>query len=166
MPCGSGPECSFCDIAAPVNALFQPGQSGIYIAAAIDRTVSAAWGMTVGAKVWGASGSAVLEADVLIEGNRIRTVIRASGQLSQVGCQAIDGKGSTLIRGLVEGPMRRIYDGLIRGEDLTCAAAVSSGEVVKRATRQPSTLLQRSAASVRNLVVDQPPSNAKVCPFM
>ncbi len=73
----------------------------------------------VGAKVWDASGAAAFEGDVLVEGNRIRSVARVPGQISQTGCQVIEANGMTLMPGLVEGHMHLTFDGITRGEDLT-----------------------------------------------
>jgi imidazolonepropionase-like amidohydrolase len=72
----------------------------------------------VGARVWDASGSAPFDGDVLIEGNRIRAVSRAPGQLSQADCQVVDAKGMTLMPGLVEGHAHLSFELVKTTEDL------------------------------------------------
>ena len=74
--------------------------------------------LIVGARVWDASGSAAFDGDVLIEGNRIRTVSRVSGQLPQAGCQVVDAKGLTLMPGLVEGHAHLSFENVTATEDL------------------------------------------------
>ena len=72
-----------------------------------------------GAKIWDASGAAPFEGDVLIQGNRIDAVARGPGQLPQAGCQVIEGRGMTLMPGLVEGHMHLSFEAVTRSEDLT-----------------------------------------------
>jgi imidazolonepropionase-like amidohydrolase len=74
--------------------------------------------MIVGAKIWDASGSASFDGDVLVEGNRVRVVSRTPGQLAQVGCQVIDGKGMTLMPGMVEGHAHLSFESVVSTEDL------------------------------------------------
>jgi imidazolonepropionase-like amidohydrolase len=74
--------------------------------------------MIVGARVWDASSSAPFDGDVLIEGNRVRAVSRVPGQIGQTGCQVIDGKGMTLMPGLVEGHAHLSFEGVTATEDL------------------------------------------------
>ena len=71
-----------------------------------------------GAKIWDASGAAPFEGDVLVEGNRIRAVSRAPGQLAASGDQVIDGKGKTLVPGLVEGHAHLSFESVTSTEDL------------------------------------------------
>ena len=54
-------------------------------------------------RVWDGSAKAAFPADLLIEGERIRTVARNRGQLDGAGAEAIDAGGMTLMPGLVEG---------------------------------------------------------------
>jgi imidazolonepropionase-like amidohydrolase len=74
--------------------------------------------MIVGARVWDASSSAAFDGDVLLEGNRVRAVTRVPGQLSQAGCQLIEGKGMTLMPGLVEGHAHLSFEAVTTTEDL------------------------------------------------
>ena len=74
--------------------------------------------LIVGARLWDASGSAPFEADVLVEGNRVRAVSRVSGQLSQAGCQVVHAKGLTLMPGLVEGHAHLSFEAVTATEDL------------------------------------------------
>jgi imidazolonepropionase-like amidohydrolase len=54
-------------------------------------------------RVWDGSSSAAFPADLLVEGERIRTVARARGQLEGAGAEVIEAHGMTLMPGLVEG---------------------------------------------------------------
>jgi imidazolonepropionase-like amidohydrolase len=54
-------------------------------------------------RVWDGSGSAAFPADLLVEGERIRTVARTRGQLESVGADVVEARGMTLMPGLVEG---------------------------------------------------------------
>ncbi len=54
-------------------------------------------------RVWDGSGSAAFPADLLVEGERIRTVARTRGQLEGAGADVIEAGGMTLMPGLVEG---------------------------------------------------------------
>ena len=72
-----------------------------------------------GARIWDASGAAPFEGEVLVQGNRIETVARGSGQLPQAGCQVIEGHGRFLMPGLVEGHMHLSFEAVTRSEDLT-----------------------------------------------
>ncbi|MEQ8355197.1 MAG: amidohydrolase family protein [Kiloniellaceae bacterium] len=48
------------------------------------------------------SGAAPFAAEVLVEGNRIKTVARDSAALPRDGVEVVDGKGRTLMPGLIE----------------------------------------------------------------
>jgi len=74
--------------------------------------------LIVGAKIWDAGSSAPFDGDVLVEGNRVRAVSRTPGQLAQVGCQVIDGKGMTLMPGMVEGHAHLSFEAVTSTEDL------------------------------------------------
>jgi len=74
--------------------------------------------MIVGARIWDASSSAAFDGDALIEGNRVRAVSRIPGQIGQTGCLIIDGKGMTLMPGLVEGHAHLSFEGVTATEDL------------------------------------------------
>ena len=54
-------------------------------------------------RVWDGSAKAAFPADLLIEGERIRTVARNRGQLDGAGAEVIEAGGMTLMPGLVEG---------------------------------------------------------------
>ena len=54
-------------------------------------------------RVWDGSGSPSFPADVLIDGERIRAVATALGQIEAAGATVIDAKGMTLMPGMVEG---------------------------------------------------------------
>jgi imidazolonepropionase-like amidohydrolase len=54
-------------------------------------------------RVWDGSGATPYPADVLIDGERIRTVATDRGQLDRAGAEVIEANGMTLMPGLVEG---------------------------------------------------------------
>src|SRR6202142_4689540 len=70
------------------------------------------------AMVWDGSGTASFPADVLVEGNRIRSIARDKGQLKAEGAQAIDCRGRTLMPGLVEGHAHISFGGAVNDKDL------------------------------------------------
>jgi imidazolonepropionase-like amidohydrolase len=72
----------------------------------------------VGAKVWDASGAAPFEGDVLVEGSRVRAVVRGRGQIAQAGCQVIDAKGRFLMPGMTEGHAHLSFEAVTATEDL------------------------------------------------
>ena len=74
--------------------------------------------LIAGAKIFDASGAAPFEGDVLVEGDRVRAVSRVSGQISQAGCQVIDGKGMTLMPGMTEGHAHLSFESVTSTEDL------------------------------------------------
>ena len=74
--------------------------------------------LITGAKIFDATGAAPFEGDVLVEGNRIRAVSRAPGQLPPAGCQVIDGKGMTLMPGMTEGHAHLSFESVTSTEDL------------------------------------------------
>lgn len=71
-----------------------------------------------GARIWDASGAAPFDGDVLIEGNRVRAVSRASGQVSREGCTVIDAKGMFLMPGMTEGHAHLSFENVTATEDL------------------------------------------------
>ena len=71
-----------------------------------------------GARVWDASGAAPFEAEVLIEGNRIRAVQRGRGQLAAAGCQVIEANGRFLMPGMTEGHAHLSFESVTSTEDL------------------------------------------------
>jgi imidazolonepropionase-like amidohydrolase len=72
----------------------------------------------VGAKIWDASGAAPFDGDVLVEGNRVRTVARGRGQVPQAGCQVIEARGMTLMPGMTEGHAHLSFEAVKATEDL------------------------------------------------
>ncbi len=74
--------------------------------------------LIVGAKIWDASGEAAFPGDVLVEGNRIRSVSKVPGQLSRTGCQVVDGQGMTLMPGMTEGHAHLSFEAVTSTEDL------------------------------------------------
>src|SRR3546814_11092288 len=71
-----------------------------------------------GARIWDASGAAPFDGDVLIEGNRVRAVSRASGQVSREGCEVVDAKGMFLMPGMTEGHAHLSFEAVTATEDL------------------------------------------------
>jgi imidazolonepropionase-like amidohydrolase len=74
--------------------------------------------LIVGAKIFDATGDRPFEGDVLVEGNRIRAVTRATGQIPQAGCQVIDGKGMFMMPGMTEGHAHLSFETVTSTEDL------------------------------------------------
>jgi imidazolonepropionase-like amidohydrolase len=70
------------------------------------------------AMVWDGSGAEAFPADVLVEGNRIRTIARTPGQLTADGATSIDCHGRTLMPGLVEGHAHVSFGGAVNDKDL------------------------------------------------
>jgi imidazolonepropionase-like amidohydrolase len=71
-----------------------------------------------GATIFDASGAAPFEGDVLVEGNRIRSVAKGSGKLSAEGAQVIAAKGKFLMPGMTEGHAHLSFDNVTATEDL------------------------------------------------
>jgi imidazolonepropionase-like amidohydrolase len=69
-------------------------------------------------RVWDGSGAASYPADVLIEGERIRTVATDRGQLDPAGAEVVDANGMTLMPGLVEGHSHITFINSARATDL------------------------------------------------
>lgn len=72
----------------------------------------------VGARVWDASGTAPFEGEVLVEGNRVRSVARGPGQIPQSGCEVIDARGMFLMPGMTEGHAHLSFENVTATEDL------------------------------------------------
>jgi imidazolonepropionase-like amidohydrolase len=70
------------------------------------------------AMVWDGSGAEAFPADVLVEGQHIRTIARTPGQLVADGATVIDCHGRTLMPGLVEGHAHVSFGGAINDKDL------------------------------------------------
>jgi imidazolonepropionase-like amidohydrolase len=69
-------------------------------------------------RVWDGSGTPAYPADVLVEGDRIRTVATDRGQLDPAGAEIIDANGMTLMPGLVEGHSHITFINSARSTDI------------------------------------------------
>jgi len=69
-------------------------------------------------RVWDGSGATPFAADVLIEGERIRTVAKARGQLDAAGAEVVEAGGMTLMPGLVEGHAHLSFGNAVQTTDL------------------------------------------------
>jgi len=69
-------------------------------------------------RVWDGSGSPSFPAEVLVEGERIRAVARARGQLDAAGAEVIDAGGCTLMPGMVEGHAHLSFGHAVATTDL------------------------------------------------
>jgi imidazolonepropionase-like amidohydrolase len=74
--------------------------------------------LITGARIWDAAGTPAFFGDVLIDGNRVRAVSHNPGQLASEGCDIIDGKGMTLMPGMVEGHAHLSFESVAATEDL------------------------------------------------
>ncbi len=72
----------------------------------------------VGARIWDASGGEPFIGDVLIEGNRIRAVVREAGKLSRENCDVIDAHGKFLMPGMTEGHAHLSFESVTSINDL------------------------------------------------
>jgi imidazolonepropionase-like amidohydrolase len=64
------------------------------------------------------TGAAPFAGQVLIEGNRIRAVARAPGAVTSNGARVVDGRGATLMPGLVESHAHLTFTDIRQGTDL------------------------------------------------
>ncbi|QEX18421.1 amidohydrolase [Hypericibacter terrae] len=96
------------------------------------------------AMVWDGSGANSFPADVLVEGNRIKTVARQVGQLSADGATVIDCRGRTLMPGLVEGHAHISFGGAVNDSDL---GNIPPEEHVLLTMRNAKTLLDHGFTS-------------------
>jgi imidazolonepropionase-like amidohydrolase len=69
-------------------------------------------------RVWDGSGAQAYPADVMIDGERIRTIAKDRGQLDPAGAEIIDANGMTLMPGLVEGHSHITFINAARGTDI------------------------------------------------
>jgi len=69
-------------------------------------------------QLWDGTGAAPFAAEVLIEGERIRTVQRDAGKRAPEGVDVIDALGMTLMPGLVEGHAHLSFCGATKNTDL------------------------------------------------
>ncbi len=74
--------------------------------------------LIAGAQIFDATGAPPFKGDVLVEGNRIRAVSRAPGQLLRDGGEVINGAGMTLMPGMVEGHAHLSFEAVKATEDL------------------------------------------------
>lgn len=70
------------------------------------------------AMVWDGSGAAPFPGEVLVEGERIRRVVREAGALPVDGATVLDAQGMTLMPGLVEGHAHLSFCGAAKNTDL------------------------------------------------
>ena len=96
------------------------------------------------AMVWDGSGAHSFPADVLVEGNRVKTVARQVGQLSADGATVIDCRGRTLMPGLVEGHAHISFGGAVNDSDL---GNIPPEEHVLLTMRNAKTLLDHGFTS-------------------
>jgi imidazolonepropionase-like amidohydrolase len=69
-------------------------------------------------RVWDGSGAAAYPADVLLDGERIRSVATDRGQLDPSGADVVEANGMTLMPGLVEGHSHITFINAARATDL------------------------------------------------
>ena len=69
------------------------------------------------ANLFDGSGAALRPADVIVRGNRIRTVADANAGLQAPGCETIDATGLTLMPGMTEGHAHLSFNGGSRNTD-------------------------------------------------
>jgi imidazolonepropionase-like amidohydrolase len=69
-------------------------------------------------RVWDGSGAASYPADVLVDGERIRTVAIDRGQITGGGADVIEANGMTLMPGLVEGHSHITFINAARATDI------------------------------------------------
>jgi len=69
-------------------------------------------------RVWDGSGKPSVPADVLVEGERIRTVATTRGQLDAAGAEVVEAGGMTLMPGLVEGHAHLSFGNAVETTDL------------------------------------------------
>ena len=70
------------------------------------------------AMVWDGSGAAAFPGDVLVEGNRIKTVARSRGEMPSDGATEIACRGRTLMPGLVEGHSHISFTGAVNDREM------------------------------------------------
>jgi imidazolonepropionase-like amidohydrolase len=97
-----------------------------------------------GASVWDGSGAAAFPADVLVDGDRIKTIARPSEKLTADGAQVIEARGRTLMPGLVEGHAHISFGGAVNDSDL---GNIPPEEHVLLTVRNAKTLLDHGFTS-------------------
>lgn len=96
------------------------------------------------AMIWDGSGAPAFPGDVLIEGRRIKTIARKSGELPADGATVIDASGLTLMPGMVEGHAHLSFGGAARNTDL---GDIPPEEHVLLTMRNAKTLLDHGFTS-------------------
>ncbi|MCW2869497.1 amidohydrolase family protein [Actinacidiphila oryziradicis] len=69
-------------------------------------------------RVWDGSGAPSYPADVLVDGERIRTIATDRGQLDPAGAEIVEANGMTLMPGLVEGHSHITFINAVRATDI------------------------------------------------
>ncbi|MEA2730998.1 MAG: hypothetical protein QOF70_5473 [Acetobacteraceae bacterium] len=69
-------------------------------------------------RVWDGSGAPSYPADVLVDGERIRTIATDRGQLDSAGAEIVEANGMTLMPGLVEGHSHITFINAVRATDI------------------------------------------------
>jgi imidazolonepropionase-like amidohydrolase len=69
-------------------------------------------------RVWDGSGVSPYPADVLVDGERIRTIATDRGQLDPAGAEIVHANGMTLMPGLVEGHSHITFINAVRPTDI------------------------------------------------
>ena len=70
------------------------------------------------ASIWDASGETPYAGDVLVEGNRIRSIKKGGGEARGVNDQVVDGTGLFLMPGMTEGHAHLSFEAVAATEDL------------------------------------------------
>lgn len=70
------------------------------------------------AMLWDGTGAGRFPADVLVEGNRIRTIARNTGEIPAQGARIVECRGRTLMPGMVEGHAHISFGGAVKDSDL------------------------------------------------
>ena len=95
--------------------------------------------------IWDAIEDAPYRGEVLVEGNRIKTVARGTGQIARENAaEIIDGQGQFLMPGLVEGHCHLSFVGPARNQDL---GEIPPEEHLLRTMRNATLLLNHGFTS-------------------
>src|SRR5436190_21728086 len=68
--------------------------------------------------IFDGTGDDIYPGEVLVEGNRIKTVARGRNQIARDGCEVFDGAGGTLMPGLTEAHAHITYNDFVRLKEL------------------------------------------------
>jgi imidazolonepropionase-like amidohydrolase len=96
------------------------------------------------AQIWDGSGAEPFPGDVLIEGQRIKTIARTLNQLQADGATIVEARGRTLMPGLVEGHAHISFGGAVNDSDL---GNIPPEEHVLLTMRNAKTLLDHGFTS-------------------